>query len=83
MILRLKQRLHELGVDTIAHYPIPPHLSRAYTSAGELVFRPRELPLAEQLAATVLSLPLDPFLDELDVVEVVERIRVAIKDLAV
>ena len=54
---RLQQRLRELGIDTLIHYPVPPHLSAAYFSdfgAGTI------LPLTEELAATVLSLPIGP-----------------------
>jgi dTDP-4-amino-4,6-dideoxygalactose transaminase len=45
------------GVDTLIHYPVPPHLSGAYSDAG---FRKGEFPIAEELAASVLSLPIGP-----------------------
>ena len=64
---RLQAKLSEAGVTTMVHYPIPPHLQEAYTDA-ELAAG--VLPLAEQLASEVLSLPIGPHLspDEVDYV---------------
>jgi dTDP-4-amino-4,6-dideoxygalactose transaminase len=56
---RLQKRLTEEGVQTIIHYPIPPHLSGAYTSSG---FGRGHFPIAEDMAADVLSLPISPHL---------------------
>lgn len=47
----LKQR--EIG--TIIHYPIPPHLSKAYAYLGKKI---GDYPIAEQYADEVLSLPM-------------------------
>lgn len=44
---------HEIG--TIIHYPIPPHLSEAYAYLG---YQRGDLPIAEQLADEVLSIPM-------------------------
>jgi dTDP-4-amino-4,6-dideoxygalactose transaminase len=55
----LKRQLTQAGIETIIHYPIPPHLSRAYTDSGA---KPGVYPLTEQLASTVLSLPMGPHL---------------------
>jgi dTDP-4-amino-4,6-dideoxygalactose transaminase len=55
----LKRHLTQAGIETIIHYPIPPHLSRAYTDSGA---KPGAYPLTEQLASTVLSLPMGPHL---------------------
>lgn len=52
---KLIQFLNEKGIGTIIHYPIPPHLSEAYSYLNI----PRgELPITEKYAETVLSLPL-------------------------
>jgi dTDP-4-amino-4,6-dideoxygalactose transaminase len=53
----LRKLLEEAGVNTLVHYPIPPHLQRAYSAAG---FHPGQFPLAERLAAQSLSLPMWP-----------------------
>lgn len=51
----LKEYLEEQGIGTIIHYPIPPHLSEAYQYLGIPV---GSLPITEEYAQTVLSLPL-------------------------
>jgi dTDP-4-amino-4,6-dideoxygalactose transaminase len=68
----LQTRLREAGVDTIIHYPIPPHLTGAY----EKDFSAGELPVAERLGDEVLSLPLGPHLP----VEDAERVAVAVRE---
>ena len=46
--------LDEKEIHTIIHYPIPPHLSKAYQSLG---YTEGAFPIAERHAKTVLSLP--------------------------
>jgi dTDP-4-amino-4,6-dideoxygalactose transaminase len=53
----LQQHLADQGIQTIIHYPIPPHLSGAYVSTT-----PAVLPVAEHLAHYVLSIPIGPHL---------------------
>lgn len=53
----LQQYLEANGVKTVIHYPIPPHLQKAYEGAG---FRKGDFPIAEELAKTSLSLPIYP-----------------------
>lgn len=57
----LQARLEAAGIGSLIHYPIPPHLQGAY---AELGYAPDDLPLAQRLAAEVLSLPMGPHLDE-------------------
>lgn len=47
--------LADLGIGTIIHYPIPPHLSEAYQYLGK---HKGDYPIAEQYADEVLSLPM-------------------------
>lgn len=42
-------------IGTVIHYPIPPHLSRAYAYLG---YHPGAFPIAERYAGEVLSLPM-------------------------
>jgi dTDP-4-amino-4,6-dideoxygalactose transaminase len=63
-------RLRELGVETLIHYPVPPHLSQAY--AGDR--RWPSLPITEQAARTHLSLPIGPHLDEGGQARVIEAL---------
>jgi dTDP-4-amino-4,6-dideoxygalactose transaminase len=68
----LQERLSDAGIDTMIHYPIPPHLTGAYAAAFEGV----RLPVAERLADEVLSLPMGPHL----ALEDAERVAVAVRD---
>jgi len=53
----IQEDLTAAGIGTGIHYPIPLHLSTPYASLG---FRPGELPVTEQAAEHVLSLPMFP-----------------------
>lgn len=57
----MQKKLGEAGIDTLIHYPIPPHLQQAYTDAG---FVKGRFPIAERLSSHILSLPIGPQLDE-------------------
>jgi dTDP-4-amino-4,6-dideoxygalactose transaminase len=70
----LRAALEEAGVETLMHYPTPPHLSGAYRGGP---WRPGDLQLAERLAATTLSLPSDPHLSDAEHRHVVEAVRAA------
>ena len=73
----LQECLSEAGVDTIIHYPIPPHLGGAY-AAG---FTGGSLPVAEHLAGEVLSLPMGPHLRREDAERVAAAVREAVPSL--
>jgi dTDP-4-amino-4,6-dideoxygalactose transaminase len=49
--------LSEAGVGTGIHYPIPLHLQKAYSHLG---YRAGAFPVAEKMAAEILSLPMFP-----------------------
>lgn len=71
----LQQRLAAAGIGTLIHYPIPPHQQAAYTGLG---IAPDALPLARQLAAEVLSLPMGPHLAMEDAQKVIEHVARAV-----
>lgn len=54
---QLQEYLSQKGIGTLIHYPIPPHLQKAYQHLG---FQQGDFPIAENLADTVLSLPIWP-----------------------
>jgi len=56
----LQKSLSEAGIGHLIHYPIPPHLQKAYQG---LKLKQGKLPIAEQYANEVLSLPIGPQLD--------------------
>jgi dTDP-4-amino-4,6-dideoxygalactose transaminase len=64
----LAARLAERGVETAVHYPVPPHRQPAFASRISL-------PVADRLAAEVLSLPIGPHLSDADVEAVVAAVR--------
>lgn len=55
---RLVERLRDDGIETLIHYPIPPHRQQAYSGG---VTDPT-LPIADRLASRILSLPMGPHL---------------------
>ncbi len=55
----LQKHLQAAEIGTLIHYPVPPHLSEAYQDAG---WRAGQFLLAEQMAQSVLSLPMGPHL---------------------
>ena len=69
----LQLKLRAGGVDTIIHYPIPPHLSEAYSELG---YKAGDFPIAELLAKSVLSLPMGPHMS----IQEIEYVIGAIKD---
>ena len=71
---RLAARLGEAGVQTLIHYPIPPHRQRAYADLGH---GEGSFPIAERLANSVLSLPIGPHLAMEDAERVAEAVRKA------
>jgi dTDP-4-amino-4,6-dideoxygalactose transaminase len=68
----LQQHLTQAGIGTLIHYPVPPHRQQAYAHLG---MPAGAFPLAEELAATCLSLPMWPGMTQAHVQEVVEAIQ--------
>lgn len=68
----LAGRLAEAGVESLIHYPIPPHRQQAYADLGLVE---GSLPIAERLAASVLSLPIGPHLGMDQAQEVAAAVR--------
>ncbi|MGU5818701.1 DegT/DnrJ/EryC1/StrS family aminotransferase [Aeromonas caviae] len=66
----LQAYLTAQGIQTLIHYPIPPHKQRAYRIWNNI-----SLPLTEQIHEQVLSLPLDPTMTEQTVTEVIKAIN--------
>jgi dTDP-4-amino-4,6-dideoxygalactose transaminase len=61
---KLQQELTEKGVQTMIHYPVPPHLQKAYKHLG---YKEGDFPIAEEIARTCLSLPVWPGMKENEV----------------
>jgi dTDP-4-amino-4,6-dideoxygalactose transaminase len=56
----VQQHLADAGIGTLIHYPIPPHLSDAYSDDE---WRIGDFPVTERIAKEVLSLPMGPHLE--------------------
>ena len=64
----LQKYLADNGIQTVIHYPIPPHKQRCYASSDALVITAAGLPITEQIHREELSLPCNQVLtdDEVD-----------------
>lgn len=63
----LQKYLADNGVQTLIHYPIPPHKQQAYKEWNDLSF-----PISEQIHAEVISLPIGPTLSWEDAEKVIQ-----------
>ena len=70
----LQQYLTQQGIGTMIHYPMPPHLQEAYSFLGH---KKGDFPIAEELANTMLSIPLYPGMTQ----EQTQQVANAIKQL--
>lgn len=68
----LQAQLERENIGTLIHYPIPPHMQKAY---GMLQLRPDDLLLSQTLANQVLSLPIGPQLEDCDVRNIIQTIE--------
>ena len=64
---KLQQYLAEHNVQTLIHYPIPPHKQKAYKDWNTQTY-----PLTEQIHNQVLSLPVSPVMPQEEVQKVIE-----------
>ena len=58
------------GIQTLIHYPIPPHRQECYKDFNNLSF-----PITEQIHEEVLSLPISPVMEEEEIRKVVDIIN--------
>lgn len=66
----LQEFLKKLGIETVIHYPIPPHKQLAYKEWNQLSY-----PVSEKIHAEVLSLPMSPVMTNEEVFEVIEAVN--------
>jgi dTDP-4-amino-4,6-dideoxygalactose transaminase len=72
----LRRALERRDIQTLVHYPIPPHLQFAY---AHLRFSNGDFPIAERIADEEISLPIGPHLSDAQVGEVIAAIQAAVK----
>ena len=68
----LREHLKSAGIQTLIHYPVPPHLQEAY---GEMALPKGSFPLTEAIHGEVLSLPIGPHMPESNISRVVQAAR--------
>jgi dTDP-4-amino-4,6-dideoxygalactose transaminase len=66
----LKSFLEKNGIETIIHYPIPIHKQKAYKEYNSI-----SLPISERVARQVLSLPIHPYMEDIEIRYVIENIK--------
>ncbi|MGX2963655.1 MULTISPECIES: DegT/DnrJ/EryC1/StrS family aminotransferase [Shewanella] len=75
-VIRCEQRealqayLAKNGIQTLIHYPIPPHKQHAYSHYSDL-----QLPLTELIHQQVLSIPLDPTMNDENIAKVISAMN--------
>lgn len=67
---KLQEYLTEHGIQTLIHYPIPPHKQKAYSYYNHLTF-----PITEKIHEQGLSLPISPVMEKEEVEKVIEMIN--------
>ena len=83
-VIRVSQRdkvqsiLKEKGIETLIHYPIPPHMQNAYQ---DLNFKINDFPIAQKMADELLSLPIGPQLQCEDQDYVIETLSKTLSNL--
>ena len=65
-----QQLLAEKGVQTLIHYPIPPHQQKAYKEWNNLSY-----PISEKMHREVVSLPISPVMTTDEVLKVIEVVN--------
>jgi dTDP-4-amino-4,6-dideoxygalactose transaminase len=73
----LRTALAEAGVPAMIYYPVPLHMQKAYQDAR---YKVGDFPIAERLAACVLSLPMHTELDEEQLAYITQHVLTAIQD---
>jgi dTDP-4-amino-4,6-dideoxygalactose transaminase len=69
---KLQSFLSEHDIETLIHYPVPPHQQKAYHEWSD-----QSLPITEKMHNMVLSLPMGPTIDDREINFIVETLNLA------
>ena len=72
----VRERLTQAGVPAMIYYPIPLHMQKAYQDPR---YKAGDFPVAERLAACVLSLPMHTELDDEQLAYITEQVLSAVQ----
>ncbi|MDY3133438.1 MAG: DegT/DnrJ/EryC1/StrS family aminotransferase [Campylobacter lanienae] len=67
---RFQSYLNDNGIQTIIHYPIPPHKQECYKELTHLSFK-----ITEQIHSEIISIPISPVMSDNEIQKVVEVIN--------
>lgn len=67
---KLQNYLTQHGIQTLIHYPIPPHQQKAFENWNQLQF-----PVTELIHREVLSLPMSPVLTPVEVQDIIQQLN--------
>lgn len=67
---RLREYLGNSGIQTLVHYPIPPHLQESFTDYSFL-----SLPITERIHREELSLPISPVMEQNEIDQIISTIN--------
>ena len=65
-------RLKEAGVPTAVHYPMPLHLQECFKYLG---YKSGDFPIAEMISNEIMSLPMNPYLKDVEIEFIVENLK--------
>ena len=69
---KLAQYMESKGIETNKHYPIPMHLQKCYEDLG---YKEGDFPIAEEISATELSIPIFYGMSEQEVTRVIDAVN--------
>jgi dTDP-4-amino-4,6-dideoxygalactose transaminase len=67
---RFQQYLTDAGIQTMIHYPVPPHQQPAYKEWNHLSY-----PISEEIHRTIISLPISPVMTQEETSYVIDKIN--------
>jgi dTDP-4-amino-4,6-dideoxygalactose transaminase len=76
---KLQSHLADVGIGSLIHYPIPPHLQSAYADMG---FQSGSFMITEKLADQVLSIPIGSHLSDECLHTVISQLRLILNSIA-
>ncbi|MGA1846459.1 DegT/DnrJ/EryC1/StrS family aminotransferase [Deferribacter abyssi] len=74
---RIIEKLKEHEIASAIYYPVPIHLQKSFEKFG---YREGDFPVSEYLAEKVVSLPINPFLEDEEVDVIIEVVKVSVNE---
>ena len=68
----LQKHLKLVNIETLIHYPIPPHLSGAYAKVSNSL---GYFPISESISSQIISLPISPHITKQDIYVILESLQ--------